>query len=133
MQVGADGVAGDRPLQARAAVVAVTAKDAAEGLLAGAEPGVPGVVLEAGQRRAPAPDPASPGRATSIATLPIRRGWSLRTVRTSSRETPTISSRAERVGVPEQLVAAAHAEDHRPASGGGVQARTLVGDQVRGA
>ena len=49
MQVGADGVAGDRALQARVAVVAVTAKDAAEGLLGGAEPGVPGVVLEARQ------------------------------------------------------------------------------------
>ena len=58
-------------LEARAAVVAVTAQDAAERLLGGAEARPAAVVLEAREHR-----PSS----SSIATLPISRGPSSRTV-----------------------------------------------------
>ena len=101
------------------------------GCCAGAEVGAPAVVLEAREHLRAAR--GRPSSETSIATLPIRRGPSSRTVRTSSSPTPAISLVAERVGVPEQLVAAAHAEHHRAARGRGVQPVALGLDQVLGA
>ena len=67
---------------------------------------------------------------TSIATLPISRGPSSRTVSRSTRPTPGQPLVAELVAVAEQLVAAADAEDHGAAVGRGVQRVALDGREV---
>ena len=97
------------------------AQDAPERLLARAEVRAPAVVLEA--REHARAGRRSSSSETSIATLPIRRGPSSRTVCTSSSPTPCDLLLAERVGVPEQLVAAAHAEHDRAARRRRVQRR----------
>ncbi len=68
-----------------------------------------------------------------MATLPISRGPSARTVLQIDQPTPGQHLVAELVGVPEQLVAAADGQDDRPARGRGVEAIALEPGQVGGA
>ena len=86
MQIGTD----DRALRTTAdaletgaTVVSMTLEDAAERALGRSQARAAAVVLEAGER----PAAASP-RSTSMATLPISRGPSSRTVSRSTRPTP---------------------------------------------
>ena len=62
---------------------------------------------------------------TSMATLPIRRGPSPRTVIRSTQADPGQRLVAELIGMPEQLIAAADAEDHGAARGGRMQVIAL--------
>ena len=70
--------------------------------------------------------PSRPGSSTSIATLPISRGPSSRTVRRSTSPMPGHLLVAELVGVAEQLVAAADGEDRAAVGGRGVQRVALA-------
>ena len=109
-------------------VVAVAAQHAAERLLAGAEVRAPAVVLEAGETRGWR---RGPGSSTSIATLPISRGPSSLADRAQVDEPDARDLLvAERVGVAEQLVAAADAEHDLARAGGGVQRVALGLDEV---
>ncbi len=75
----------------------------------------------------PASTSGTPGSSsTSIATLPISRGPSARTVTRSTSPAPGQRLVSKLVGVTEQLVAAAHGEDHRAAVGRGVQIGALA-------
>ena len=81
----------------------------------------------------PASTLGSPPRSTSMATLPISRGPSSRTVSRSTRPTPGKPLTSEFVGVAEQLVAAADGEDHLAGGGRGVQRVALDRREVLGA
>ena len=82
VEVRADDVVAAHALEARRAGVAVALQDAAERLRARSEVRAPAVVLEAGED---ARLGRARGAATSMATLPISRGPSSRTVRRSTR------------------------------------------------
>ena len=75
----------------------------------------------------PARTPRGPSSSssTSIATLPIRRGPSERTVSQIDEAEAGDHLVGERVAVAEQLIAAADAEHDRAAAGGGVQRLAL--------
>jgi hypothetical protein len=124
VEVRPDRTADAAAFEAALAVVPETRDDAAEGLSAWIEHRAPGVVLEAGQ------EPALAGLELAleehVADHPALAGHRLVREEADARQYLAVTPA---VGAAEQLVAAAHGEDHRAACGRLLQGLALL-DQI---